>query len=110
MSALSFKRDAEGHPLWHAPLPADPPAWGSCQLCGEAWPCAVNRAQREPIPITGVWLRDGVGEDAIEVLIERDGEWITVIEERTGGLLSHIVEVLGMSHGSPDRLGAKVRG
>lgn len=109
---LEFRRDAEGRPLWHAPLPHPSgasvldgrPAFGPCQLCGEVWPCAEARYDAGPVPITGIWLRNGAGSDDLEVLAEVDGRWRTVIVESFGGPLSHIVEPLGIRHGKPDRL------
>lgn len=114
MSGLVFRRDADGKPLWHAPLPnpawdagdKSAPMWGPCQLCGEPWPCAEARYDSARIMVSGIWLRAGEGDFDVEVLAEIDGEWRTVIVERhePGHPLSHIVEPLGMRHAVPDRL------
>lgn len=111
-SQFQFRRDAEGRPLWHAPLPHpsgvavidNRPAFGPCQLCGEPWPCAEARYNAGPVPITGIWLRSEGEGAAIEVLAEVDGEWRTVISQAFGDLISHIVEPLGIRHAKPDRL------
>ena len=105
---MSFERDADGKPLWHAPRvnPAwdddhSQPMWGPCQFCGETWPCATNRAQTEPVPITGVWLRGGA-DSALEVLVEIDKQWrLVIVESGSSDLISHIVEPLGIRHGTP---------
>lgn len=108
--ALEFKRDENGRPLWHNPLPNhdfDPTRpyqpnnspFSTCQLCGEPWPCPGVIEQMQPVAVTGIWLRNGQQEDEIEVLAEMDGVWRTVIVETMGGLLSHIVEPQGMRHG-----------
>jgi hypothetical protein len=112
---MEFRRDASGKPLWHNPLPnetfdssrpygPDNSPFSTCALCGQTRPCDEARARTAQVPVTGIWLRDGQQEDEIEVLAEIDGEWRTVIVETVGGILSHIVEPLGMRHGRPDRL------
>lgn len=103
---FEFRRDTNGKPLWHAALPGggDPYVIGPCQLCAEPWPCAEARYDAGPIAVTGVWLRNGPERDHLEVLVEIDGKWRTVIEERCGDLISHTVEPLGMRHAKGDRL------
>lgn len=114
---FDFRRDANGKPLWHNPRPnpafdpnrpyePDNSPFSTCALCDEPWPCAATRARMEPVPVTGIWLRNGVTDHEIEVLAEFDGEWRTVIVERhePGAPMSHIVEPLGMRHAKPDRL------
>lgn len=101
---------------WHNPRPnmrfdprrpygAGNRPFSSCALCDEPWPCPGVRAQTGPVSITGIWLRDGRGDNEIEVLAEIDGEWRLVIVEwfEPGRLMSHIVEPLGMRHSERDR-------
>jgi hypothetical protein len=97
-----FRRDANGKPLWHAPTPAGDPLgseFGSCQLCGEPFPCAEAKYDAGPVSVTGIWLRAG-DDDEIAVLAEIDGQWRMVIatHHRPGRLLSYVVEPLGMRH------------
>lgn len=105
---FDFRRDADGKPLWHAPV-CNPewdagvegaPMWGPCQLCGEPWPCETGQANTGPIAVTGIWLRTGRDAQELEVLAEIEGQWRVVIRQNwsQGDLLSHIVESLGMRH------------
>jgi len=118
MSNFEFRRDADGKPQWHNPLPneafdssrpykPDNSPFSICALCGEPWPCSDAKARTDPVPVTGIWLRSGPERDGLEVLAEINGEWRTVITEKCGGLISYIVEPLGMRHARPDRLAAK---
>ena len=50
--------------------------------------------QKEPICITGLWLRR-IGEN-VEVLIERDDQWYRILRENIEGNFSEIVESAGM--------------
>lgn len=50
--------------------------------------------KQEPIEISGIWLRSSGNN--IEVLVERDGQWYSVIREYMGGSISHITEPLGI--------------
>lgn len=106
---FDFRRDAQGNPLWHAPLPnpefdpsrpyrPDNSPFSVCQLCGEVWPCVEARYDAGPVAITGLWLRSK-GSDRLQVLVEMDGGWRIVIEESTNNEnISHIVEPLGIRH------------
>ncbi len=53
--------------------------------------------KHRPITITGIMLRS-MGDGPVYVDAEINGEWVTVIREHyvDGGVLSHIVEPLGM--------------
>lgn len=108
---FEFRHDADGKPLWHAPLPnvdfdpgrpyqPDNSPFSVCQRCGEKWPCAEASYDAGPISVTGIMLQDGATDDELLVLAEIDGEWRVVIQTRhqPGMLLSHIVEPLGMRH------------
>lgn len=58
----------------------------------------VRRGAKEPVCITGVWLRREGAEhsgDAV-VLVEFGGEWVEIIRERFDGNFSHIAEPLGI--------------
>lgn len=110
-SNLEFKRDADGKALWHNPLPnpdfdpsrpyrPDNPPFSTCGLCGEPWPCPSTVERIAPVPVTGIWLRDRDEGRVLEVLAEFDGEWRVVIHTQNilDGIISHIVEPLGMRH------------
>lgn len=112
---FEFRRDADGLPLWHAPLPnpefdpsrpyrPDNSPFSVCQFCHEPWPCAEARYDAGPVPITGIWLRNRLDTNELEVLAEVDGEWRVVIVQhyRDGDAISHIVEPLGIRHGTPE--------
>ena len=60
----------------------------------------------DTVPISGVWLRSR-GADVMDVLVERDGKWYRVIREKhiEDGVISHIVEVLGILNAPEDELG-----
>jgi hypothetical protein len=62
----------------------------------------------EPVPVTGIWLRNivigPVDVPTIEVLAEIDGEWRLVIDEMGEGPISHIVEPGGMRSAPRDYL------
>lgn len=49
---------------------------------------------QEPVEITGLWLR--VFQGKIKVLLEIDGEWRRCLTESCDGIVSHIVEPIGI--------------
>ena len=55
--------------------------------------------KHRPITITGIHLHS-MGDGSVLVDAEIDGRWVTVIREHyvESGILSHIVEPLGMRH------------
>ena len=49
------------------------------------------------VSIGGVWLVANAG--SIEVLVEVNGQWRSVIDEINDGVISHIVEPAGIKNG-----------
>lgn len=118
-SNLAFRRDRDGKPLWHNPLPnedfdpsrpyqPDNSPFATCALCGEPWPCQPTKDGISPIEVSGIWLRSR-SPHVLEVLAEIEGEWRVVIrtEHQDDDLLSHFVEPLGMRHAVTDLLTAR---
>lgn len=91
-------------------------------VAGEIYPCKpdifwrtyeevadVPARQQEPVAVHGIWLRSfGHPDGNVDVLIEREpGEWSLAIRAHghgMEGMISHIVEPLGMLRAPPDEL------
>ncbi len=58
--------------------------------------------EKTPIQITGLWLRSSqvdpncLHTSNVEVLLEINGEWKSILVENTSGTISHIIEPAGI--------------
>ena len=66
----------------------------------------MNESIREPtkqeVKVTAIWLRR-IGDHA-QVLIECEGQWKLVAQERFDGNFSHIAEARGLTHWPNERV------